>query len=77
MAARPRGLNVLVDYAYILRETDGTVRVEHDRHIEGLFSRDTWLRTLGEAGFEPQVLPFEHSDVEPGKHEVFVCVRPF
>ena len=73
----PAGSTYFVDYAYILRETDGTVRVEHDRHIEGLFSRDTWLRTLGEAGFEPQVLPFEHSDIEPGKHEVFVCVRPF
>ena len=72
----PADSTYIVDYAYLLRESDGTVRVEHDRHIEGLFSRDTWLRTLADAGFEPQVVPFEHSDLEPGTHEVFVCIRP-
>ena len=72
----PADSTYFVDYAYLLRESDGTVRVEHDRHIEGLFSRDTWLRTFIEAGFEPKVVPFEHSDLEPGKHEVFVCLRP-
>ncbi len=64
-----------VDYAYLLREHDGSVRVEHDRHLEGLFPRDTWLRLLSDVGFEHQVLPFEHSDLEPGKHEVFMCRR--
>jgi hypothetical protein len=33
-----------VDYAYLLRERDGKTRVEHDRHIEGLFRRAEWLR---------------------------------
>ena len=64
-----------VDYAYLLRESDGSVRVVHDRHLEGLFARETWLRLFCDIGFEHRVLPFEHSD-EPGKHEVFVCVRP-
>ena len=36
-----------VDFAYLLREPDGTARVEQDRHLEGLFSRETWLRLLG------------------------------
>ena len=65
-----------VDYAYLLREPDGSVRVEHDRHIEGLFSRDTWLRLLREAGFQPRALPFEHSEVEPGAVEMFLAARP-
>jgi len=65
-----------VDYAYLLRDRDGSVRVEHDRHIEGLFGRDTWLRLLAEAGFVPRVVPFEHSELEPGSHELFVAVRP-
>ena len=65
----------VVDYAYMMRDVDGGVRVEHDRHLEGLFSRDTWHAVLREAGFEPQLLPFELSDLEPGKHEVFVCVK--
>ena len=66
----------IVDYAYLLRDSDGSVRVEHDRHVEGVFPRATWRRLLEHVGFEHQVLPFEHSDLEPGKHEVFVCLRP-
>lgn len=64
-----------VDFAYLLREADGSVRVEHDRHIEGLFSRATWLRLLREAGFEARAAPFEHSEEEPGSLEVFVAVK--
>jgi len=54
----------VADFAYLLRESDGSVHVVHDRHVEGLFSRDDWMRLLAEAGFEPRVVPFEHSDVE-------------
>jgi SAM-dependent methyltransferase len=61
--------------AYLLREADGTVRVEHDRHLLGLFGRDDWLRLLTEVGFEPSVLPFEHSKLEPGTCEVFVGTK--
>lgn len=64
-----------VDFAYLLREADGSVRVEHDRHVEGVFSRATWLRLLGEAGFEARAMPFEHSELEAGSYEVFVAVK--
>ena len=65
----------VADYAYLLRSADGSVRVEHDRHVEGLFGRAVWLRLLSEAGFEAQSVPFEHSELEPGSHEVFVAKR--
>lgn len=42
-----------VDYAYMMRNADGSVSVEKDRHIEGLFSRTDWLRLLKIVGFEP------------------------
>lgn len=71
----PSDTTYLVDYAYLLRESDGTTRIEHDRHVEGLFPRAAWLRLLGDVGFEPLTLPLELSDIEPGKHDVFVCVR--
>lgn len=71
----PTDTTYVVDYACMLRTPDGAVRVEHDRHVEGLFSRATWLRLLSEAGFEPRVVPFEHSELEPGSHEVFVGKR--
>ena len=53
-----------------------TVRVEHDRAICGLFARDEWLATLADVGFVgAAVLPFEHSEVEPGAHEMFLATR--
>jgi SAM-dependent methyltransferase len=72
----PSDSTYTVDYAYLLREVDGSVSVEHDRHVEGLFSRATWLQILTEVGFSPHVLPLEHSDVEPGSCEVFIGVKP-
>ena len=65
-----------VDFAYLLKDADGSTRVEQDRHIEGLFSRATWLRLLGEAGFYPKSVPFDHSELEPGSYELFVAVKP-
>jgi SAM-dependent methyltransferase len=72
----PSDTTYVVDYAYLLRAVDGTVRVEHDRHVEGLFSRAEWLRLLSETGFQARSVPFDHSDLEPGSHEVFVAKRP-
>jgi trans-aconitate methyltransferase len=72
----PSDTTCTVDYAYVLREQDGTVRVEHDRHIEGLFSRQQWLGWLQDAGFEPAIVPFDHSEIEPGTYELFVCRKP-
>ena len=72
----PADSTYLVDYAYLLRGPDGVTRVEHDRHVEGLFSRVDWLRLLSEAGFHARVVPFEHSELDPGSHEVFVAKRP-
>lgn len=71
----PADTTYVVDYAYLLR-TQNEVRVEHDRHIEGLFARADWIRVLSTAGFEARSLPFEHSDLEPGSHEIFIAKRP-
>lgn len=72
----PSDTTYLVDYAYLVRAPDGSVRVEHDRHVEGLFGRADWLRLLSQAGFQPAVVPIEHSELEPGSHEAFVAKRP-
>jgi SAM-dependent methyltransferase len=72
----PADTTYVTDYAYLLREPDGTMHVELDRHVEGLFPRAVWLALLAEVGFEARVVPLEHSEVEPGKHEVFVAIRP-
>lgn len=67
----PADTTCLVDYVYLLRERDGSVRVESDRMIEGLFSRADWLRWLSDAGFESRVVPIDHSELDPGSYEVF------
>ena len=72
----PGDSTMTTDYTYTFRDSGGALRVVHDRHIEGLFARQTWLRLLREGGFEPSVVPFDHSELEPGTYEVFVCVKP-
>ncbi len=72
----PADSSYAVDYAYLIHDSDGSVRVELDRHVEGLFARADWLRLLTGAGFEPAVVPFDHSELEPGDYEVFVCRKP-
>lgn len=52
----PADTTYVVDFAYLLREASGAVRVEHDRHINGLFGREVWLRLLRETGFQPQIV---------------------
>ena len=71
----PADNTYIVDYAYLLRERDGSAHVEWDRHVEGLFACADWLRLLADAGFEPKVVPFEHSELEPGTSELFVAAR--
>ena len=65
-----------VDYAYLLHEDGKPMRVEHDRHIEGLFGREDWLRLLAGAGFQAHGRPLEHSELPPGFTEIFVARRP-
>jgi hypothetical protein len=72
----PTDTTYVVDYAYLLRGSDGSMHVERDRHIEGLFARADWLRLLSDVGFRPRVVPLEHSELEAGACEVFVGSKP-
>jgi SAM-dependent methyltransferase len=67
----PADTTCLVEYVYLLRDRDGSVRAELDRMVEGLFSRADWLRWIADAGFEVKMVPIEHSELEPGSYEVF------
>lgn len=65
-----------VDYSFVLHEPRQPPRAVLETHVCGLFARADWLRLLGEVGFEPTVLPFEHSEVPSGSLEVFVARKP-
>ncbi len=62
-----------VEYSFLVREVDGTVRSFHETHQFGLFSRATWLRLLERAGFEAEPIP-EHT-VEARTPRVFLLGR--
>lgn len=72
----PSDTTYTVDFAYLLRETNGSVRVEQDRHVLGLFAQVEWLQLLTEVGFEPRVVPCRHGDPGPAAREVFLAVKP-
>jgi len=42
------------EYAFLLRDANGVVRVVHETHRTGLFSRASWLRLLSEVDFQPE-----------------------
>jgi len=47
----PSDTSYFVDFAILIRNRDGGMRVEHDRHHYGLFSRAEWRRLLRDVGF--------------------------
>jgi SAM-dependent methyltransferase len=59
----------IVDYAFLLRASDGTVTVAHDRHVEGLFARAQWLQWFEEAGIPAR------SSLDPWGRDVFLGIR--
>lgn len=65
----------VTEYAFLLRDAEGTVRVVHESHRCGLFSRDVWLGLVAGAGFEPSAVAEETSD-ERARREFFVGRRP-
>ena len=71
----PDDSTYLVDFACLLRDENGELRVESDRHQLGVFPRAQWLRVIGSAGFEPRAVPFGRSEVGPGS-EVFLGLKP-
>jgi SAM-dependent methyltransferase len=65
----------LTQYALLLREPGGEVRVVHETHRLGLFTRDTWLRLLHEAGFRAAAVTEETTEDRPPR-EFFTGHRP-
>lgn len=59
-----------VAWAFLLREADGSLRVETDRHRLGLFPRTTWLEALREVGLVAR------SRLDPWGRDVFVGRKP-
>lgn len=65
----------VVDFAFLLRDSSG-VRSVHDRHIEGVFSRETWKSLVAEVGFELVQHAIAVPEEVGREEELFVCRRP-
>ena len=72
----PADTTYMAEYALLLRDADGSVRAEHDRHEEGLFPRGEWLDRLKRAGFAaPRTAVVTLTDDEQTTVEVFIASR--
>ena len=65
----------LTEYAFLLRDADGTVRSVHETHRNGLFGRDRWLAVLAGAGFAPSLVT-EETGEDRTPRDIFVGHRP-
>lgn len=66
---------IRTEYAFLLRDADGTVQVARETHRTGLFGRTVWLRLLTAAGFDARTV----TERNPGDwvpRELFVGHRP-
>jgi SAM-dependent methyltransferase len=68
------GSTFTVDFVVVLREAGRPTRVEHERHVCGLFAESTWRRLIEEAGLE--LVEPELEDPHADEHAVFVGRRP-
>lgn len=67
----PSATSYVVDYVYMLRDSDGSLQVESDRHHLGLHPREVWLGLLREIGFTTTTILIDDYD-----RELFVALRP-
>lgn len=63
------------EYAFLLRNADGSVRAVHESHRLGLFSEAEWLRLLTDTGFEAEAVT-EVTTEDRTPRQVFVAHRP-
>lgn len=64
------------EFAYLLREADGSTHVATDRHMLGLFPRATWFELLAEVGFVDARSVGTGYDEEEVGGEGFLARRP-
>jgi SAM-dependent methyltransferase len=72
----PSDTTYAVDFVYVFHESGQETRTAHERHIQGVFPRQTWLGLLAEVGFQPAVQPFEHSELPAGSAVVLTGLKP-
>ena len=65
----------ITEYAFLLRDADGVVRVVHETHRTGLFSKASWIRLLTEVGFQSELV-IEETSEDRVPRALFIGRRP-
>lgn len=52
----PSDHTYVVEFSYLIHEPEQTTRALQDRHLIGLFPRQTWLDLLNQAGFTAHMI---------------------
>ena len=64
-----------VEFAYLMKDRNGDVRCESERHTFGLFKYETWLSLLKEVGFEAHTVRYIPNESGEIGSEIFVAVK--
>ena len=67
----PTDATTVTHYVFLLREASGSVKAIHEAHEFGIFSRETWLRTLERCGLRAEVVLESTSEDRPPR-EIFM-----
>jgi hypothetical protein len=71
----PADTSIRTEYAFVLRDPSGAVRVVNETHLTGLFGRDRWLALLADAGFAPRAITEETAE-DRAPRVFFAGARP-
>lgn len=71
----PQDTTYISEMVYTMKDAQDQITIEHDRHVMGIFHRQIWVKLLSELGLQVEVIPFDHSELEPGSYEVFIAKK--
>jgi SAM-dependent methyltransferase len=57
------------DFIYAFKDASGEITTDHDRHLMGLFGKDTWLSLISSAGFSSRTIEDSYGRVN------FLCFK--
>jgi SAM-dependent methyltransferase len=62
-------------FAFLYKGPRGPVRIEHDRHVMGLFPKSVWIGLLRRCGFRVHAVPIFLSEEESGVYQALAALK--
>jgi len=63
------------DFVIMMKEGSNELKIEHDHHTIGIFSKNTWIELFKNAGFKAEVVPINHNELESGSYNGILGVK--